>query len=78
MHSEANESPTCKRDYDAAGEEPAKIARKEGNTVDINAPVEDKLQQLPPLPSSHPSPHHTEVLAELNNSRRSMDSRVVH
>lgn len=56
--SEANECPTCKRKYDnePAEEKPAKVSRKD-TTVDIDAPIDDRLNQLPPLPSPLPSPH---------------------
>lgn len=48
---ETEECPTCKRklENEAAEEKPTKVARK--NAVDIDADVEDQLNQLPPSPS---------------------------
>ncbi|KAJ8108952.1 hypothetical protein OPT61_g7811 [Boeremia exigua] len=55
---ELKECPTCKRklDNEATDEKPAKVARK-NNTVDIDADIEDTLNQLPPLPSPPLKPH---------------------
>lgn len=48
---ETKECPTCKRklEDDSTEEKPNKVARQ--GAVDIDGDVEDKLNQLPPLPS---------------------------
>ncbi|KAF2630872.1 hypothetical protein BU25DRAFT_408145 [Macroventuria anomochaeta] len=49
---ETKECPTCKRKFEdePTEEKPSKLARKD-TTVDVDSVVEDKLNQLPPLPS---------------------------
>jgi hypothetical protein len=51
--SEAKAYPTCGREYDDAAEE-KKPADK---TIDIDADIEDKEHQLPPLPEPLPTAH---------------------
>jgi hypothetical protein len=51
--SEAKACPTCNRKYDDAA-----VEKKSANkTIDIDGYIEDKLHQLPPLPSPLPTPH---------------------
>lgn len=51
--SEAKACPTCNRKYDDAA-----VEKKPANkTIDIDGYIEDKLHQLPPLPSPRPTPH---------------------
>ncbi|XPS79227.1 hypothetical protein M3J09_011213 [Ascochyta lentis] len=50
---ESKACPTCKRKYeDEPLEDKASKAAKKDTTVDIDAIVEDKFNQLPPLPST--------------------------
>lgn len=55
---EVKECLMCKRKFDdeSSEEKPTKVAKKD-TTVDIDAAIEDKFNQLPPLPSPLPKAH---------------------